>query len=93
MQHVIESRGVLDEQTHNPSPARRELSGVEELGLKPKSILKRSKKADPAPKQAKLSSPTVSPVTTSEAIKNKLAEDDEEIAALEKKLGLKGKKN
>jgi nucleolar MIF4G domain-containing protein 1 len=93
VQHVIESSGVLDEQTHNPSPPRRELAGVEEFHLKPKSILKRSKKADPAPKKAKLSSPIVSPVTVSKAIKKKFAEDDEEIAALEKKLGLKGKKH
>lgn len=93
MQHVIEPSGVLDEQTHNPSPTRRELSGVEEFHLKPKSILKRSKKTDPAPKKAKLSSLIVSPVTVSKAIKKKFAEDDEEIAALEKKLGLRGKKH
>ncbi|KAM0309418.1 hypothetical protein ACHAO8_009047 [Botrytis cinerea] len=63
---------------------------------KPKSILKTTKKADP--KQAKASlkddANTESRIgkNISRAVKDKLAEDDDEIAALEKKLGLKGKK-
>lgn len=60
----------------------------------PKSILKRTKKADPP--QGKESSGDTSPKSTerkiSKKVKDKLAEDDDEIAALEKKLGLKGKK-
>ncbi|KAF7883863.1 hypothetical protein EAF00_011175 [Botryotinia globosa] len=63
---------------------------------KPKSILKTTKKADP--KLAKVSlkddANTESRIgkNISRAVKDKLAEDDDEIAALEKKLGLKGKK-
>jgi nucleolar MIF4G domain-containing protein 1 len=58
----------------------------------PKSILKRTTKADPpAPEISGFRS--ISPPTKpSRAVKEKLAEDDDEIAALEKKLGLRGKK-
>jgi nucleolar MIF4G domain-containing protein 1 len=61
----------------------------------PKSILKRTKKADPLPAKADPkadSNPKSAAKKVSKAVKEKLAEDDEEIAALEKKLGLKGKK-
>jgi nucleolar MIF4G domain-containing protein 1 len=61
----------------------------------PKSILKRTKKADPLPAKADLkvdSNPKSAAKKVSKAVKDKLAEDDDEIAALEKKLGLKGKK-
>ncbi|RDL32454.1 uncharacterized protein BP5553_08910 [Venustampulla echinocandica] len=58
--------------------------------IKPKSILKRTKKADPVvvgDSDLKPSSRSIP-----RGIKAKLADDDAEIAALEKKLGLKGKK-
>lgn len=59
---------------------------------KPKSILKTTKKPNPSA-PSRRSTPSVSPPPRiSKSAKNKLAEDDEEIAALEKKLGLKGKK-
>lgn len=59
---------------------------------KPKSILKKTKKADPksSADRGRLITP---PPVLSRAVKQKLAEDDDEIAELEKKLGLKGKKN
>lgn len=57
---------------------------------KPKSILKTTKKAGPVSDD---SSRSISPRTkVPRAVKQKLDDDDEEIAALEKKLGLKGKK-
>ncbi|KAM3069948.1 suppressor of glycerol defect [Clarireedia jacksonii] len=62
---------------------------------KPKSILKRTKKADPPPAKAEPNADLNSKSEAkriSKAVKDKLAEDDDEIAALEKKLGLKGKK-
>lgn len=59
---------------------------------KPKSILKRTKRADPVPSQDTLSHSKSPPRRISRAIQEKLAEDDDEIAALERKLGLKGKK-
>ncbi|KAG9231427.1 hypothetical protein BJ875DRAFT_506667 [Amylocarpus encephaloides] len=60
---------------------------------KPKSILKSTKKKDLLPSPL-VASRSVSPPPRriSQSVKDKLAEDDEEIAALEKKLGLKGKK-
>ncbi|PQE13319.1 dihydrolipoyl dehydrogenase protein [Rutstroemia sp. NJR-2017a BVV2] len=61
----------------------------------PKSILKPTKKADPLPAKADPkadSNPKSAAKKVSKAVKDKLAEDDDEIAALEKKLGLKGKK-
>ncbi|XMA13903.1 hypothetical protein WAI453_006694 [Rhynchosporium graminicola] len=59
---------------------------------KPKSILKSTKKADPEPKISKKRRSVSPPPRVSRAVQDKLAEEDEEIAALEKKLGLKGKK-
>lgn len=56
-----------------------------------KSILKKTKKADPKPSRGL--SPSTSEVRPiSRAVKDRLASDDAEIAALEKKLGMKGKK-
>jgi nucleolar MIF4G domain-containing protein 1 len=57
---------------------------------KPKSILKATRKADPNVKESRSISP---PVKISRSVRDKLAEDDDEIAALERKLGLKGKKS
>lgn len=59
---------------------------------KPKSILKHTKKADQEPHHDSRSRSIPPPRKISRAVKEKLAEDDEEIAALERKLGLKGKK-
>lgn len=56
-----------------------------------KSILKKTKKADPPPKPGAEPSPPPPP-PVSRAVRDRLAEDDAEIASLEKKLGLKGKK-
>ncbi|PBP23115.1 glycerol defect protein 1 suppressor [Diplocarpon rosae] len=59
---------------------------------RPKSILKRANYADPKPKKPRKHR-SVSPLAqVSRAVQDKLAEDDAEIAALEKKLGLKDKK-
>lgn len=57
---------------------------------KPKSILKTTKKADPISDARSRS--IILPAKIPRAVKRKLDEDDEEIAALERKLGLKGKK-
>lgn len=63
---------------------------------KPKSILKTTKKADPPQAKASRKDDAIPESrigkNVSKAVKDKLAEDDDEIAALEKKLGLKGKK-
>ncbi|KAL5323398.1 hypothetical protein ACEPPN_007933 [Leptodophora sp. 'Broadleaf-Isolate-01'] len=58
----------------------------------PKSILKRTKTADPEPKVSRKRQSEYPPPKISRAVQDKLAEEDEEITALEKKLGLKGKK-
>ena len=59
---------------------------------KPKSILKRTKKADPVAANDNPSRSIAPPPRIPRAVKDKLAEEDAEIAALEKRLGLKGKK-
>jgi nucleolar MIF4G domain-containing protein 1 len=95
VQHVVESIGSLEERTHDPPPPPpppRDLSREEaEHPSKPKSILKRSKKIDRPPRDNKSSPSILPPANVSKAVKDKLAEDDEEIAALEKKLGIRGK--
>ncbi|KAE9369452.1 dihydrolipoyl dehydrogenase [Stipitochalara longipes BDJ] len=93
IQYVLEPTGRTEEQTRN-RPISGDLSRAEADELaKPKSILKRPKQSDPLPRESK-SSPQISPpVKISRVVKDKLAEDDKEIAALEKKLGLRGKKN
>jgi nucleolar MIF4G domain-containing protein 1 len=73
-----------------PPPRTKPLQDdAENIPPKPKSILKRTNKEDPVPPKARSTSP---PVKISKSVKDKLAEDDAEIAALERKLGLKGKK-
>lgn len=59
---------------------------------KPKSILKKTKKPDPVRSLDDEEEDIPAPPKISRAVRDRLAEDDEEIAALEKKLGLKGKK-
>jgi nucleolar MIF4G domain-containing protein 1 len=56
-----------------------------------KSILKTTKRKDPVPNKTRSPSPEA-PKRMPRVVKERLAEDDAEIAALEKKLGLKGKK-
>jgi nucleolar MIF4G domain-containing protein 1 len=59
--------------------------------VKPKSILKNTRKSDPVSQQDSRSiSPP--PKRLPQFVKDKLVDEDAEIAALEKKLGLKGKK-
>ncbi|PVH71835.1 hypothetical protein DL98DRAFT_520821 [Cadophora sp. DSE1049] len=74
-----------------PLPAK-SLRDESTKGAEPKSILKRTKKTDPEPKASKRSRSVSPPPKISRAVQDKLAKEDEEIAALEKKLGLKGKK-
>ncbi len=59
---------------------------------KRKSILKKTKRAAPESKDGRERSITP-PARMSRSVKDKLAEDDKEIAALEQKLGLRGKKS
>ncbi|RFU31974.1 hypothetical protein B7463_g4354, partial [Scytalidium lignicola] len=60
---------------------------------KPKSILKRTKKADPVPSTDNDETENIpQSLRISKAVRDKLADDDEEIAALEKLLGFKGRK-
>lgn len=79
-----------EELVPEPSSALRKRALTEEAVRKPKSILKRTKKLDPETRSDEKK--YAEHVQISRAVKNKLAEDDDEIAALEKKLGLKGKK-
>ena len=58
----------------------------------PKSILKKPKPLEERPQAKSLSSPPPPPKKLSRGVKDKLAADDAEIAALEKALGVKGKK-
>ncbi|TVY49227.1 Suppressor of glycerol defect protein [Lachnellula occidentalis] len=95
--HVQEE---VNSRSEEPIPQNHKKAAREQSGSfhNPKSILKATKTADPphnAPRPLKHPHPVrpVSPPTNiSRSVKNKLAEDDEEIASLEKKLGLKGKK-
>merc|ERR1712093_445710 len=77
LSHSIPTKPLRDESTKEPEP---------------QSILKRTKRADPEPKDLKRQRSVSPPPKISRAVQDKLAEEDEEIAALEKKLGLKGKK-
>ncbi|KAL2072280.1 hypothetical protein VTL71DRAFT_11623 [Oculimacula yallundae] len=79
--------------TANPSPSSTKPARDESAQEpRPKSILKRTKQADSEPKASKKRRSISPPPKISRAVQDKLAEEDEEIAALEKKLGLKGKK-
>lgn len=63
---------------------------TKEDGQAVKSILKKTKKSDPKPGRNASPEPAVPRI--SRAVRDKLADDDAEIAALEKKLGIKNKK-
>jgi nucleolar MIF4G domain-containing protein 1 len=93
VRHADESDDDLEQPVYKKPPSPRDVSNVEfEITSKPKSILKRTPKANPPPRDTKTPRSSSPPTKVSKAVKNKLAEDDEEIAALEKKLGLTGKK-
>jgi outer membrane biosynthesis protein TonB len=77
-----------DEPAPPPAPKPKSKPAKED---KPKSILKTTKKPDPARSKAQEDSPPPS-VHVSRAVKDRLAQDDAEIASLEKKLGIKSTK-
>ena len=91
-QHTRKSRLENDELIiEKPAPTRKPQRNEREDGPpKPMSILKTTKRADPIAQQEPQEPTKLAEVPR--AVKQKLDEDDEEIAALEKKLGLKGKK-
>lgn len=87
----IQHHRDVEEEYERPAPRAAKPKVAREEEPKPKSILKATKKADPIPREDSRSiSPP--PRRIPQAMKDQLAYEDEEIAALEKKLGLKGKK-
>lgn len=82
------------EEEDDPSPPLRSEPAVQKPETQqPKSILKRNQKADPGTgARARLSTSPGPEPRISRGVRDKLAEDDAEIAALEKRLGLKSKK-
>lgn len=78
--------GFSEDDFSNPEPVISRPSQQKPL----KSILKKTKEEE-APKKKRTPSPSPPP-RISRAVRDRLAEDDAEIAALEKKLGIKGKK-
>ncbi|KAG9606786.1 hypothetical protein KCV01_g5527, partial [Aureobasidium melanogenum] len=77
-----------DEPTPPPAPKLKSKATKED---KPKSILKTTKKQGPPVSNTREDSPPP-PARISRAVKDRLAQDDAEIAALEKKLGIKSTK-
>lgn len=90
----VENHDRLAPKSTAPQPSRPEkpTQDVPVAEAKPRSILKRTKQVEPEVKNSKRQRSISPPAQVSRAVKAKLAEDDDEIAALEKKLGLKGKK-
>jgi nucleolar MIF4G domain-containing protein 1 len=85
--HGADERPAVEKPLPRSKPLR---EAIEHSPPKPKSILKATEKTGPIPsKRSRSISP---PAKIPRAVKQRLDEDDEEIAALEKKLGLKGKK-
>jgi nucleolar MIF4G domain-containing protein 1 len=87
-----------EEPISRPKPfkaaAEQEERRQEEAKPKPKSILKTTRQKDKhIPATRDVRSPSPPPRRISRAVQDKLAEDDEEIAALERKLGIKSKKD
>ncbi|CAG8977138.1 hypothetical protein HYALB_00003359 [Hymenoscyphus albidus] len=91
IQHHREPEEEEEEEYERPAPRATKPQPEREKEPKPKSILKTTKKADPIPR-ADSRSISPPPRRIPQAVKDQLAYEDEEIAALEKKLGLKGKK-
>ncbi|KAG4413377.1 hypothetical protein IFR04_013494 [Cadophora malorum] len=86
--HGVNSKALAVSKPLSTKPSRDDSAKEPE----PKSILKRPKRAVPEPEVLKPQRSVSPPTKISRAVQDKLAEEDEEIAALEKKLGLKGKK-
>lgn len=87
----IQHHRDVEEEYERPAPRAARPKSQREEEPKPKSILKATKKADPVPRaDSRPISPP--PRRIPQVVKDQLAYEDEEIAALEKKLGLKGKK-
>ncbi|KAG9667500.1 hypothetical protein KCU99_g8909, partial [Aureobasidium melanogenum] len=85
-------RHDFDESDGEPTPPpASKLKSKPSKEDKPKSILKTTKKQDPPKSNIQEDSPPP-PVRVSRAVKDRLAQDDAEIAALEKKLGIKSTK-
>ncbi|KAI9797896.1 MAG: suppressor of glycerol defect [Piccolia ochrophora] len=90
-----ESNGLPREESKTLSrPLRRHRSEpVEVKADKPKSILKRSNVTEVQSPADGTQKPRASVAAASNSLKRKLTDEDAKIAALEQKLGLKGKKN
>ncbi|CAD0028878.1 unnamed protein product [Aureobasidium pullulans] len=86
-QRDVYSESEDDQPTPPPKPKSKP---VKDAAEQPKSILKTTKKQDPPKSKAREESPP--PARVSRAVKDRLAADDAEIAALEKKLGIKSTK-
>jgi nucleolar MIF4G domain-containing protein 1 len=72
-----------------PRPKHLQQEKLEHTPPQPTLILKRKSREDPEPAESRSISP---PPKISRSARDRIAEEDEEIAALERKLGLKGKK-
>ena len=91
-QHITESDNEEDEEQENFSPPSK-VPVEKDSAPKPlKSILKRTTQENNVRPLDQTTHPSNLPPGVSRAVKNKLAEDNAEIAALEKKLGLKKKR-
>jgi nucleolar MIF4G domain-containing protein 1 len=88
-----ENSSSSEEEVVDSKPLQKKQSQKKESSMEIplKSILKTTKKKDVVSKKARSPSPEA-PKRMPRVVKERLAEDDAEIAALEKKLGLKGKK-
>lgn len=94
-QHLRRRRSPGNEYALSESPTAVEHTKVRITSVQPKapkSILKKPKPLEERPQAKSLSSPPPPPKKLSRGVQDKLAADDAEIAALEKALGVKGKK-
>ncbi|KAF6218621.1 hypothetical protein HO133_005972 [Letharia lupina] len=88
-------RSPEDDSRHSEVPTAVEQPKVKTTSVQPKapkSILKKSKPMEARPQAKSLSPSPPPPKKLSRGVQDKLAADDAEIAALEKALGVKGKK-
>ena len=95
LRHLIRRQSPEDESRSSKAPVAVELKEVKTASLQPKapkSILKKPKPLEKTPPAESLSPSSPPPRKISRGIQDKLAADDAEIAALEKALGVKGKK-
>jgi nucleolar MIF4G domain-containing protein 1 len=84
------TRPEIESEDEDETPPPRPSKAKKEAEKPTKSILKRTT-SDEKPSKKKERSPSP-PLRVSRAVKDKLAQDDDEISALEKKLGIKKKK-